>query len=397
MDILKSEELIVEYRPELRWAGIMFFVLGVLLGLGSLSFAYLYYARSCPLGLLSRGIILALLSVICLFIASQANQKKIVLSSHGILFPSLFVFDTVFRLERNWSDLGAVALEKKKLEDERSALWLIFHFRSKGRARLRMRNLSVSGLDTIFSACKKWGSTGVMSPELIELRRKLSAGESSLEDKALEIIREISTSTTQNETERIRASADSSLAYRYFMSYCSYDGQRFDETVIPYEPEYSFNIKIKKFLDRFPRFYLLISCLCIATIVGTASPYPLLILIFCFSLLPLSIGIYAAGQPTHIALSSVGLKLYWIHWFGDKSKRVVDWQQISRISTSGNHNSWLVFQQGPDQPPIYKLKLCGIKTLEQQQRLLTSLKSFAKEGSLDQSIQEALLQNPIEI
>lgn len=179
----KSDELIVHYRAGPGWMVSLFLIPGIVLGLGAAVFAFFYYTHRCPLGMLSQGILLALSSILCLFIASRAGQKKIIMTKHGLFFPSHFMFSMLFRLERKWSDVGAVALEDVAQEEQSSTadeqLRMVFHFGSGGKASICLAHLSPDGLDAIFKASKRWGSTAVMAPELIELRRKLLSGPAS--------------------------------------------------------------------------------------------------------------------------------------------------------------------------------------------------------------------------
>src|ERR1700722_6366687 len=56
---------------------------------------------------------------------------------------------------------------------------------------------------------------------------------------------------------------ETSLAYKYFVAYRLYDGQRFDEVVIPYRPKNSMQKKLRKLLhnQKFIQIGLMLSCL----------------------------------------------------------------------------------------------------------------------------------------
>lgn len=198
----------------------------------------------------------------------------------------------------------------------------------------------------------------------------------------------------------MKAPGQSSLAYKYFMSYRLYDGQRFDETVVPYKAKRSFNKKFKRFLSNHPKLYLWLILLCSATIFGTASLASVLILVLFFFLLTMSLELYTATQPTHIALSSKGLRMYWIHWFGDKASPLIPWQKVQFASVLRRKDKllfedWLVFREDPKKPPLLKLRLPGISTGEHRQRLLSALRQFLPEEKIDRSIQDAL--NPVRL
>ncbi len=53
---------------------------------------------------------------------------------------------------------------------------MVFYFQSGGTARVNLEELAVSDLDSFFKASKHWGSTAVIAPELIDLKRKMFSG-----------------------------------------------------------------------------------------------------------------------------------------------------------------------------------------------------------------------------
>jgi tRNA A-37 threonylcarbamoyl transferase component Bud32 len=113
-------------------------------------------------------------------LARDLSTKRIVMSKQNMAFSLGFGFDLFFKLHRKWTDVGAVALQEADLEslpsDDAEMRDMVFHFASGGSTRIPLRALTVQDLDAIFRASKRWGSTAVMAPELIELRRKLVAG-----------------------------------------------------------------------------------------------------------------------------------------------------------------------------------------------------------------------------
>lgn len=112
----------------------------------------------------------------------ELGVKTIRMTKHKIRFSLSFVFGLFFRLERKWTDIGAIALQDESEDalpsDDEERRRLVFHFASGGLIKIPLRDLTVADLDTLFKGSKRWGSTAVMAPELIELRRKLLAGPS---------------------------------------------------------------------------------------------------------------------------------------------------------------------------------------------------------------------------
>ena len=110
------------------------------------------------------------------------SVKALYLTRGGIRFSPGFLFDLYFRLERKWNDIGAIALLDENEEDysglEEERRRLVIHFASGGAVSIPLKELTVADLDNLFRGSKRWGSTAVMAPDLIELRRKLVAGPS---------------------------------------------------------------------------------------------------------------------------------------------------------------------------------------------------------------------------
>lgn len=121
-------------------------------------------------------------AVAAYFLAQQLRKCRISMYKEGLSFSLGFLFGLKFRLKRKWTDIGAIALHDEsensiQYDDEERRL-IIIHFASGGQVKIPLRDLTVADLDSLFRASKRWGSTAVMAPELIELRRKLVAGPS---------------------------------------------------------------------------------------------------------------------------------------------------------------------------------------------------------------------------
>lgn len=108
------------------------------------------------------------------------TYNTLTMNKQRITFSLNYLFDLYFRVQRKWNDIGAIALQDETEEhlpfDDEERRQMVFHFASGGSIRVPLRELTVADLDTLFKASKRWGSTAVMAPELIELRRKLVAG-----------------------------------------------------------------------------------------------------------------------------------------------------------------------------------------------------------------------------
>lgn len=126
-------------------------------------------------------------AVLFKWLGSELSVKRIVMNKQRINFSLCYTFDLFGRLSRKWTDIGAIALQDEEFDtlpgDDEERRQLVFHFSSGGTVKVPLRQILVSDLDALFRASKRWGSTAVMAPELIELRRKLVAGSSTPGEK----------------------------------------------------------------------------------------------------------------------------------------------------------------------------------------------------------------------
>lgn len=115
-------------------------------------------------------------------LGNELGTKKIYMTKNRIIFSLAFFIELRGKLRRKWTDIGAIALQDEEAEmlptDDEERRQMVFHFASGGSTRVALRDLTVGDLDILFKGSKRWGSTAVMAPELIELRRKLVAGPS---------------------------------------------------------------------------------------------------------------------------------------------------------------------------------------------------------------------------
>lgn len=197
----------------------------------------------------------------------------------------------------------------------------------------------------------------------------------------------------------MKSPLDTSLAYKYFMSYRLFDGQRFDEIIVPYTPSRSFARKIKELLQiAGPAGPIGTGLLFLAAMLVFHNPWPLVFIILMTSLIPLSLLLYSWLQPTHIALSPRGYRLYHVHWFGDKVTPGKTWNEvgvatIARTKEGAYYEDWIVLFDREGKEQFLKLRLDGLNQGEHRRRFLGSLRQFLPVERLDLSMQDAL--NPV--
>ncbi len=186
---MSKNELVVTYRPGPSWLVTLFCALG-----GISLVALIVRTALLLINFQLSAIFEALLyfcfgPFLCFYLAYLLKEDKIIMRKEGIIFPLHLLLQLRTRLWRRWTDIGAIALESEEPDfgkDQQSEIrWMVFHFGSGGYARVCLSDLSIGALDTMFKASKRWGSTAVMAPELIELRRKLLSGPTIAERASL--------------------------------------------------------------------------------------------------------------------------------------------------------------------------------------------------------------------
>lgn len=198
----------------------------------------------------------------------------------------------------------------------------------------------------------------------------------------------------------MKPSLDTSLAYKYFMSYRLFDGQRFDEIIVPYAPEKSLQKRVQPWLKKHGKqtyMGLMLLSLLIAIVFHTWLP--ILALVLAAGCLPAGLYIFACMSPTHIALSPNGVRLYHIHWFGDKSTKLVSWKTIgiatiTRGKSMAIREDWLDFRN-TEGASVYRIRLDGIANGEHRRRLLAAVKQFIPIERVDVHLQDSL--NPVRL
>lgn len=192
---------------------------------------------------------------------------------------------------------------------------------------------------------------------------------------------------------------ETSLAYKYFVAYRLYDGQRFDEVVIPYRPRHSFQRKMRKLLNesRWMPYFLFV--LCLGTFFLTHNGWPVTCMIMAAALAWMAVESNVSVQPTHFGLSAKGLRLYWIRWFGDKSSGYIPWTSVSHVRLRRAKEflfdeTYLDFVSNKEgHSPVFSLRLDGVVTGEQRKRLHTALKQFLNSDQIALELHDTL--NPV--
>ncbi|MBX9688447.1 MAG: serine/threonine protein kinase [Candidatus Obscuribacterales bacterium] len=201
---------------------------------------------------------------------------------------------------------------------------------------------------------------------------------------------------------------DTSLAYKYFMSYRLMDGQRYDEAVVPYKPSRSLRKYLRGLIKRKKQMQITLSVLLSLTAVLLCLPqfnlFAGCLLFFILSaalILPCLPILKDWSSPTHLSISPKGIKLYSRHWYGDKVSKPIPWHQISRLSmqkekTWHGDETWLLILDSSGQANcIEKLSLDGIGVGEHRKRFLAALKQHLSINQVDQHLQDAL--NPVKL
>lgn len=215
----------------------------------------------------------------------------------------------------------------------------------------------------------------------------------------------------------MKAPLETSLAYKYFIAYRLYDGQRFDEIVIPYKPEKAIQKELNGLLQHQLKIQLALSALAIAITLVTGTPLWFLILPVMAAVLATAVPIYSAIQPTHLGFSEKGLRLYWIRWFGDKSTIYLPWRQVTQLGVVRERHLFttetkLLFSVDDKtlKPKVKKsffglwnarksnqfcLRLDGVANGEHRKRLHTVLKEYVPSDRTDMALHDTL--NPIKV
>ena len=203
---------------------------------------------------------------------------------------------------------------------------------------------------------------------------------------------------------------DTSLAYKYFMSYRLFDGQRYDETVVPYKAlrreQKFFKQLMSKYSYQCLFFGLALACVAALVFAQPTALAPaaagltafLALLALC---LPLSVVAKSWRAPTHVGVSSRGIRFFYIHWFGDKEAPYVPWSKIAHVTLARRRQLFgqtevIEFLNVDEKSgKLVDLSLDGIATGEHRKRLLAAIKQHLSLKQVDLSLQDAL--NPVKL
>jgi hypothetical protein len=201
---------------------------------------------------------------------------------------------------------------------------------------------------------------------------------------------------------------ETSLAYKYFVAYRLYDGQRFDEVVIPYRPKHSYQKKLRSYLRSERQIQWLLRLFMILSVLAATAnvfavhhlPLPVFAAIALAAVGWVALEMHDSIKPTHFGLSAKGLRLYWIRWFGDNSSEYMPWNSISfvrlrRAKEFGLvEELWIDFVDHSGQS-VFSLRVDGVVTGEQRKRLHTALKQHLSPAQIDPQLNDLL--NPVKI
>lgn len=201
---------------------------------------------------------------------------------------------------------------------------------------------------------------------------------------------------------------ETSLAYKYFVAYRLYDGQRFDEVVIPYRPKNSYQKKLRGYLRGESRIQWLLRAFMLISVLAAMSfnmltthhglPLPVFVVIGLAALGWIALQMNDGIKPTHFGLSTKGLRLYWIRWFGDNSSEYMPWNSISFVRLRQKKEFgflpelWIDFVNNAG-GNAFSLRVDGVVTGEQRKRLHTAIKTHLHPSQIDPRLHDLL--NPI--
>jgi len=202
---------------------------------------------------------------------------------------------------------------------------------------------------------------------------------------------------------------DTSLAYKYFMSYRLLDGQRYDETVVPYKPMRSYRKFLRNFIRRQSSLHFFISLLvaCVAVLMCVHGVWSIVagallgLLIVLGLALPLVPIVKAWLAPTHVGVSPKGFRLYSLHWYGDKVSPHIPWSDITYVTIVNNRSLRVskpvirVLGKGDPARILVELTLDGIALGDNRKRMLAAIKQHLSISQLDLSLQDSL--NPVKL
>lgn len=201
---------------------------------------------------------------------------------------------------------------------------------------------------------------------------------------------------------------DTSLAYKYFMSYRLLDGQRYDETVVPYRPTRCYRKILKRFINS--QTHLRVALSALAFVIATFFCIPgfsayagillalALLLAIAVPLLPIVHGWYTA---THLGVSPKGIRFYSLHWYGDKVSQPLAWSKVASVALRRQKSvigqeEWIeVLSTEDGEAPLLRLSLDGIALGDHRKRLLAAFKQNLSPSQIDIGIQDIL--NPVRV
>lgn len=208
----------------------------------------------------------------------------------------------------------------------------------------------------------------------------------------------------------MKSPLDTSLAYKYFMSYRLLDGQRYDETVVPYRPIRAYRKVLRHFMRRQSNLQLFISVLITAigallllhgSLFATIGWWLMGLVLLGAIAVPLVPLIQSWTTPTHLGVSPKGVRFYSLHWYGDKVDPPIPWSKIARVTIlrepkfAGTREVIQFLGPGENGEKVIELTLDGIAIGDNRKRLLAAIKQHLSIKQLDLTLQDAL--NPVKL
>lgn len=201
---------------------------------------------------------------------------------------------------------------------------------------------------------------------------------------------------------------DTSLAYKYFMSYRLLDGQRYDETVVPYRPTRTYRkylrhiIKKQRYLQVILSIFL--GMIAASLLIPGLAPVGAVFLglaFFAAVVVPVIPIVQGWGKPTHVGISPKGIRLYSLHWYGDNVSKPIPWSSISAVvmekhpSFFGAVETVEFLKSNNSEEKAMSLILNGIANGEHRKRFLAAIKQHLSFEQIDVALQDLL--NPVRL
>jgi hypothetical protein len=192
------------------------------------------------------------------------------------------------------------------------------------------------------------------------------------------------------------------------MSYRLLDGQRYDETVVPYRPSRTYRKYLRDIIKKQKHLPNILSVF--IGLIAASLLFPgwsilggiLLGLAFIGAVvLPLIPIVHGWGKPTHVGISPKGVRLYSLHWYGDNVTKPIPWSSVAGVmlethpSVLGPVETVEFLDSKTSGGKVLSLTLDGIAPGEHRKRLLAAIKQHLSFEQIDVALQDKL--NPVRL